>query len=82
MLANQDGVMWTQLKHMIQRCNTKRSVTANMIVFWDVSVKFLCFVLVSINALAMGAAGVDFVRWAFELSYILILYVCVCMTKT
>ena len=34
---------------------------ANLIVFWDVSVKFLCCVLVSVNALAMGTAVEDFV---------------------
>lgn len=62
MVANQDGVTWTQLKHILTRCNSKRNVTANMMVSGGNSVKFLFYVLVLINARDMGIAVVDFVK--------------------
>ena len=62
MVAYEDGVMWTQLKHMLPRCNSKRNVTANTIVSRGGSVKCLCYVLALINALDMGTAVVDSVR--------------------
>jgi hypothetical protein len=62
MIADEDGVMWIQLKYMLPRCNSKRNVTANTIVSGAGSVKCLCYVLALINALDMAIAVVDSVR--------------------
>lgn len=62
MLANLDGVMWTLLKLMLRRFNSKRNVTANMIVSGGGSAKSLCYALALINALEMDIAVVDFAR--------------------
>lgn len=71
MVASPDGVMWIQKKHMLPRCDSKRNVIVNMIVFGANSVRYLHYAVVSTSAQGMDIVVVDFVRWWWELSYFL-----------
>ena len=61
-VAYQVGVMWTQLKHMLERQKLKKNVTANMMVLRADFVKCLWNLFALINALGMATAVADFVR--------------------
>lgn len=54
--------MSIQLKHMLIGYGLKKNVTASMMVFGGDSVKCQCYQFVSINAMGVDIAVVDFAR--------------------